>query len=140
MATTCITDRCRQYSWQGNLDFENDTHNMALYNGSGHGFDTLVYSATSEATGTGYVAKGNVLTGNSLTLDGTNHVAYMDWNDTQWTSSTITATDCLIYADSVTSDPALYVGDFGGSRSTSAGTFEVRLPVPAYNTAIMRFA
>ena len=143
MATTALTNRCREYSWKGVLDFTSDTHNMALYNGSSHDANTNVYTATNEASGTGYSAKGNALTGAALAVDTTNNVAYMDWDDTAWNSSTITATDCMIFADNITSpaaDPALYIGDFGGSKSTSSGTFTVRMPVAAYNTAILRFA
>ena len=143
MATTTMTNRCREYSWKKALDFENDSFNCALYNGSGHGANSNAYTATNEVVGTGYTAKGNLLTGNTLAVDTTNNVAYVDFDDTQWSSSTITATDCMIFDDTVTTpaaDPAVYIGDFNGSKSTSSGTFTVRMPTAAYNTAILRFA
>jgi hypothetical protein len=143
MATTCVTNRCREYLLKKALDFENDTHNMALYNASSHNQNTTIYTASNEVVGTGYVAKGNTLTGVAVAVDTTNHVAHVDWDDTQWTSSTITATDCMIFADNVTTpaaDPSIYIGDFNGSKSTSAGTFTVRMPTAAYNSAVVRLA
>jgi hypothetical protein len=143
MATNALTNRCRQYSFLGALDFENDTHQFALYNGSGHDANTNQYTATNEASGTGYSAKGNTLTGVSVNVDTTNDVVYVDWDNTQWTSSSITSTDGMIFADNVTTpaqDPAIAILDFNGSKSTSSGTFQVIMPTPAYNTALVRFA
>ena len=144
MATTTITNRAREYLLNGDLDFAADTINMALYNGSGHGANTTVYTVTNEASGTGYTAKGVTMAGVSITVDTSNNVAYVDWStDPSWAASTITATDCMIFHDSVTSpaaDPASYIGDFNGSKSSSSGTFSVVLPAPAFNTAIIRLA
>jgi hypothetical protein len=144
MATTTITNRCREYLLNGDLDFAADTYNMALYNGSGHDANTNTYTSTAEASGTGYTAKGVTMSGVGISVDTTNNVATVDWTtDPQWTSATITATDCMIFAESVTSpasDPAVYIGDFSGSKSSSSGNFTVVLPAPAYNTAIIRIA
>jgi len=142
MATTCITNAARQGFLQKDLDYT-DTHKIALYNGSGHLQTTGAYTVTNESSGTGYTAKGITLTSGALAVDNSNHVVYLDWDDVQWTSSTITATDCLIFNEDSTSpntDTSVYVGDFNGSKSTSSGTFEVLMPTPAYNTAIVRFA
>lgn len=145
MATTTITNRARQYFLNGDIDMAADTINMALYSSSGHDANTNTYTSTAEvATGSGYTAKGVVMSGVSIAVDTSNNVAYVDWTtNPSWATSTITATDCMIFADSVTSpaaDPAIYIGDFGGSKSSSSGTFEVVLPAAAYNTAIIRMA
>lgn len=143
MATTTITNRAREDWLKANIDIETDTNNMALYNGSGHAANTSAYTATNESSGTGYVAKGKALTGVVITIDTSNNVAFVDWDDVVWTSSSITSTDCLIFADSVTTpvaDPSIYVGDFGGSKTSSSGNFTVQMPVTAWNTAIVRIA
>ena len=117
---------------------------MALYNGSGHDQNTGAYTATAEASGTAYVAKGATMSGVVQATDTTNHVSHFDWtSDPSWAASTITATDCMIYDETATlpvADPSCYIGDFGGSRSSSAGAFTVTLPAAAYNTSVIRLA
>ena len=143
MATTTITNRCREYWLKGVLDAENDTLKLALYNNSGHGANTNAYTTTAEVSGSGYTAKGNTLSGVSVTTDTSNNVSYVDFSDSQWTSSTITATDCMIFADNIASpaaDPAMYIGDFNGSKSSSSGTFTVQFPTASATTAIIRIA
>jgi len=145
MATTCITNVCRRDWLSGSVyDMSTDVIMAALYNGSGHDKTTTQYSATSESSGTGYSAGGVAMSGISENLDGTNNVAFLDWStDPSWASSTITATDVMLYNTTVTlptNNPAMYIGDFAGSRSSNNGLFEVVLPLPAYNTAIIRIA
>lgn len=143
MATTTVTNRCREYWFKGVLDAENDTLKLALYNNSGHDANSSAYTTTAEASGSGYTAKGNTLTGVSITVDTSSNVAYMDCNDSQWTSSTITATDAMIFADNVTTpaaDPAMGIFDFNGSKSSSSGTFTVQFPTASATTAIIRIA
>ena len=144
MATTAITNRARQYMLNGDLDFAADTINMALYNISGHGVNTTIFTTVNEASGTGYTTKGMVMSGVAIVLDTSNNVAHVDWStDPSWPTSTITATDCMIFHDSVTSpasDPASYIGDFSGSKSSSAGTFSVVLPAPSFSTSVIRLA
>lgn len=138
-----MTNRCRQYLATGALDLDNDTLRFALYNGSSNGPNTTVYTATDEASGTGYTAGGAVAANNATTLDTTNNVLYLDCDNVQWTSSTITATDALLYDDTVSSpaaNPSLGVYDFGGSVSSNGGTFSLLIPTAAYNTALWRIA
>ena len=115
-----------------------------LYNGSGHGANTGAYTTVNEASGTGYTATGIAAVGATQATDTTNNASYYDWTtDPSWATSTITATDVMLYDDTVTTptaDVAVYIGDFGGSRSSSAGTFTVVLPAAAYNTAVVRLA
>lgn len=141
MATTAMTVRCREYFMRGVLAPLTDTLMMALYNGSSHGPNTTAYSATNEASGSGYTAKGKLVTNPAITTDTTNFAAILDFDNVQWTSSTITATDALLFADNVTSpaaDPAMSVHDFGGARASANGNFTLTMPGAAYNTAVLR--
>ena len=144
MATTTLTNVFRRDAFVSVFDFANDAFNMALYNASGHDANTTAYTVTNECPSTGnYTAGGNVLSGIAASLDTTNNVAYYDWADTSWASSTITATDCLLYDDTVTTPTAnmsIYVGDFGGERSTSNGTFQITMPSATFSTALVRLA
>ncbi len=122
-----------------------DTIKMALYSGASHNQNTTAYTTTDEAdaSGTNYTAKGNTLSGATQATDTSNHVSHYDFNDTSWSSASITADSCLIYSDTVTSptaDVSIYVGDFGGSKSSSSGTFSVVFPTAGYNTSIIRIA
>jgi hypothetical protein len=142
MATTCITNAFRQGSLQKDLDYT-DQHQIALYDDSGHDQTTGAYTATEESSGSGYSAKGETLANGALAVNASENVAYLTWDDVTWTSSSITATDCMIFNEDSTSpaaDTSVYIGDFNGSKTTTNGTFEVLMPTAAYNTAIVRFA
>ena len=141
-ATTCITNRCRKNWLDGNVfTIATDTFKVALYVDSSHDQNTTAYSTTNEvAAGGGYTQSGSALSGLAgPTEDTSNHVAYVDWDDETWSSSTITASDCLIY-DVTASNTSWYVGDFSGSKSSSNGAFTITMPAAAYNTSIVRIA
>ncbi len=143
--TTSLTNLFRQGLLAANFDLPNDTLNMALYNGETHNQNTGAYTTVNEAAGTGYTAKGVAMSGYTAALDTTNHVAHLDWStDPSWATSTITATACMQYNDTTVTTPAtdcsIYVGDFGGSKSSSAGTFTVVLPAAGYATSLVRLA
>jgi hypothetical protein len=146
MATTCLTNNFRKGLLKADYDFDSGIQDyyMALYDGSSHNQNVSAYTSTNESSGTGYSPGGTDMGDFSQLTDTTNHVSYLDnVTDPSWTTSTITATDCLIYRSGGTSPVAnasVYVGDFGGSKSSSAGTFTVVLPADAYNTAIIRLA
>jgi hypothetical protein len=142
-ATTGVTNNFRRDLLNGDIDFAADTFKIALYNNAGHGPNTSAYSATNESSGSGYSAGGTTLSGVSITVDASNNVAYVDWSDPSWSTATVTADECLIYDDTVTSptaNVACSVHDFNGEKSSSAGTFQILLPAAAYNTAIIRLA
>jgi len=98
---------------------------------------TTVYSTTNEVVGTGYTAGGNTLTNISPVISGT--TAYTDFNDTTWTTSTITARGALIY-NSTNGNRATVILDFGSDKASSAGDFTIIFPAPAAATAIIRIA
>lgn len=92
---------------------------------------TTNYSAlgTDEATGTGYVAGGNTLTGytNALTVD----TASIDWADSVWSAASISADGALIY-NSTRANKAVAVLAFADTSAipvTSTGAaFTVTIP------------
>ena len=119
-------------------DLDTDTIKIALYTSSATlDATTTAYSSTNEVTGTGYTAGGNTLAGASISIDGT--TAIVDFNDSTWSTATITARGALIYNASK-SNKAIAVLDFGTDKSSAGGDFTVVMPAPAAATAIIRIA
>ncbi len=123
----------------GTHDLDTDTIKIALYTSSATlGASTTAYSTTNEVTGsTGYTAGGNTLSGASITLSGS--TAIVDFTDTTWSSSTITARGALIY-NSSKSDKAIAVLDFGSDKSSTNGDFTIVFPTADASNAIIRIA
>ena len=119
----------------GEMDFSSDTSQVfkaALYTSSATlDASTTAYSTTNEVSGTGYTALGNTLTP-TITTSGT--TAYIDFADTSWTSSTITARGALIYKYDNSSNPAIAVLD----KTTTSSTFTITFPTAAASSAILR--
>jgi len=112
------------------------TYKLALYTSSASlSKASTVYSTTGEASGTGYTAGGQVLTGLTQALDG--DVAVMDFADPSWANATITARGAAIY-DSTNGNKVRAVLDFGADITATAGMFNVALPAPAAATAVIR--
>lgn len=131
------------------------THNFT--NSTGHSFKMALikagmagtYGAAStnysditgnsdEASGTGYSAGGAALTNVTPTSSGT--TAYTSFSSpVTWSTATISAAACMIYNTSA-SNKAVYVGDFGGTVTSTAGTFTVTLPTANSSSAIIRIA
>lgn len=122
-------------------DFDNpggNTFKIALYTSSATlGASTTAYSATNEVTGTGYTAGGNTLTSVSPTTSGT--TAYVDFADTTWSASTITANGALIY-NANSANASTVVLAFGSDKSSSNGDFTIVFPTANATDAIIRIA
>lgn len=122
-------------------DFDNpggNTFKIALYTSAATlGASTTAYSATNEVTGTNYVAGGNTLTAVSPTTSGT--TAFIDFADTTWSSSTITANGCLIY-NNTNANRAVVSLAFGSDKSSSNGDFQIVFPTANATDAIIRIA
>ena len=120
-----------------------DTFKIALYTSSATLDSTnTAYTATNEVTniGTNYTTGGNTLTGPAVASTGPiTTTAFLDFADSVWSASTITASGCMIY-NSSQSNKAVAVIDFGGSKVSTAGDFTVIFPTPDSATAIIRFA
>lgn len=115
-------------------DFSTDTFNIALYTASADiGADTTVYTATSEVTGSGYVAGGIALTGTTVTVSGT--TAFVDFSTAVF-SAAVTARGALIYNASK-GNKAVAVLDFGADK-TSTTTLTVTMPANTSTSALIR--
>lgn len=116
-----------------------DTFYIALYTSSATlNSTTTAYSATNEVSGTGYSAGGNSLTV-SQTPTSTSTTAWLDFADSTWSSSTITAAGALIY-NSTNSNKAVAVLDFGGDKTSTNGDFTIVFPTADSTSAIIRIA
>lgn len=119
-------------------DLDTDTIKIALFTSAATlSAATTAYSTSNEASGTNYTAGGNTLTGAAISLDGT--TAIVDFADTTWADSTITARQALIYNASK-ANRAIAVIDFGSDKTSTDGDFTVSFPAPAAATAILRIA
>jgi hypothetical protein len=115
-----------------------NTFKIALYTSAVNlGATTTAYSATSEVSGTNYTAGGNTLTNITPTSGGT--VAFTDFNDTTWTSATITANGALIY-NNTNQNRAVAVLAFGGDKTSTNGDFTIVFPAATSAAAIIRIA
>jgi hypothetical protein len=116
-----------------------DTFKCALYTSSATlDASTTVYSTTNEvASSGGYSAGGNTLTTVAPTSSGT--TAFVDFSDTTWSTSTITANGALIY-NSTQSNKAVAVLAFGSDKSSSGGNFTIQFPAADASNAIIRIA
>jgi hypothetical protein len=133
----------KQQILQGVHNFTNGTGNtfkLALYdNSASFTAATTAYTATNEVPNSGsYTAGGGTLTNVTPTTSGT--TAFTDFADLSFTSATITAFGALIYNDTVAGDPTVCVLDFGGAKTSTAGTFSIIFPAATATDAIIRIA
>lgn len=116
-----------------------DTFKIALYTSSATlDASTTAYSVTNEVSGSGYTAGGNTLTNVDPTSSGT--TAFLDFDDTTWSTATITARGALIYNSTAAGNPAVAVLDFGADKTSTAGDFTVVFPTADASNAIVRVA
>jgi hypothetical protein len=119
-----------QYDGTAVTDWDTDTIKAALLtaytvNQDTHDFFDDV--SGTEITGTGYTAGGATLGSKTATYDTATDQTRMDAADTTWTTSTLSATDCVVYKSTGTAStsPLIVAVDFGGTVATTAGTFQV---------------
>jgi len=133
----------KQEILQGVHNFTNGTGNtfkLALYtNSASFTAATTAYTATNEVANSGtYSAGGGTLTNVTPSTSGT--TAFTDFADLSFTSATITAFGALIYNDTAAGDPTVCVLDFGGAKTSTAGTFTIIFPTNDASNAIIRIA
>jgi carbon monoxide dehydrogenase subunit G len=115
-----------------------DTFKIALFTSAASlDASTTTYSTSNEVSGAGYTAGGNTLTNVNPTSSGT--TAFIDFDDTTWSSATITAAGALIY-NSTNGDRAVAVLDFGGDKTSTNGDFTIQFPTADASNAIIRIA
>ena len=111
-------------------------YKMALYDSTATlNANTLVYTTTSEVTGTGYTAGGEILLPTIPTSN--NGVAYVSFANVIWTPAAFTTRGALIYNS--TTNAAVAVLDFGADK-TASNTFTVTFPPATSTTAIIRLS
>jgi hypothetical protein len=133
----------KQEILQGVHNFTNGTGNtfkLALYdNSASFTAATTAYTSSNEVANSGsYAAGGGTLTNVTPTTSGT--TAFTDFADLSFTSATITAFGALIYNDTAAGDPTVCVLDFGGAKTSTAGTFTIIFPAADASNAIIRIA
>ena len=115
-----------------------DTFKLALFTSSATlGASTTAFSASNEASGTGYSSGGSNLTSVTPTTSGT--TALCDFNDLTFSSASITANGALIY-NSDASNKAVCSLAFGGDKTSTAGDFTITFPTADASNAIIRIA
>jgi len=118
------------------------TYRIALYTSAASlSAATTQYSATNEQTdsGSNYTAGGQTLSGFTATLIGS--TGCLEWtSDPAWATSTISADGAVIYNEDHASNAALCVLDFGGTITSTNGTFTVTFPAYDSTTALLRIA
>jgi hypothetical protein len=92
---------------------------------------------TDEVTGTGYTTGGATLATFTTSLD--TNTAILDFTvDPTWATSTISAIGAIIYNSSRT-NKAVAVFDFGGTITSTAGTFTATLPAATAAAGLIRY-
>jgi hypothetical protein len=91
-------------------------------------FVSDVLAVGTEASGTGYTAGGQALSGVSISPSG--HVVTVTCTSPSWASSTITASYAVFYDSTPgtnSTNPVICYWDFGGAQSSSSGTFTLTI-------------
>ena len=106
---------------------------------------TTAYETTDEVGNSGtYTAGGGAATVESTFPKLDNTTAIVDFADVSFTSATISAQAAVIYNNStvsgLTTNAAVCVLDFGGVKSSTAGTFTISFPAAEDDSAILRIA
>jgi hypothetical protein len=133
----------KQEILQGVHNFTNGTGNtfkLALYdNSASFTAATTAYTSSNEVANSGsYSAGGGTLTNVTPTTSGT--TAFTDFADLSFTSATITAYGAMIYNDTASGNPSVCILDFGGAKTSTAGTFTIIFPAADASNAIIRIA
>ena len=126
---------------KGTFNFDSsggDTFKIALFTSlAGFSTSTTTYTGASNevASGSGYTTGGNTLTNAGVGIG--SNIAYVDFDDTTWSTASITAVGALIYKSSA-SNEAVLVLDFGGTKTSTSGDFQISFPADNSTSAIIR--
>ena len=140
--TQAICNSFKQQLLEGAHDLRNgqDVINIALYQSSATlDSTTTAYTATGEASGTGYSAGGQGLANVNPALSGSTGVA--DFADEVFSGVTITVRGALLYNTTPThtyTNPAIVVLDFGTDISAISGDLTIQFPTADASNAIIR--
>ena len=136
MLTPGMCNTFKEELLKGIHDFLTDTFKIALYTNSATlGPATTVYTTSNEASGAGYTAGGNTLTGATVSLS--QGVAYVTFSTTTWVSGNFSARGALIY-NSSKANRAVAVYEFGEIKTVSSGNFQIQFPPNNPTDAVIR--
>jgi hypothetical protein len=138
--TTAICSSFKQELMTGTHNLNSNTIKAALYLTTGSiGASTTVYTATGEASGSGYSAGGITATSGTVGLTGS--TAY--WQPgaalSFGTVTLATAFDCVLLYNSTQTNKAIASWNFG-STTVNNGTFTINLPTNDSSNALIRLA
>ena len=110
----------------------------STYGAASTNYSDITSSPGDEVANSGtYTAGGGTLVSQGVTLSGT--TAFVDFADISFTSATISADGCMIYNANV-GNRAVSLHDFGGTKTSTNGTFSVVFPAADASNAILRLA
>ena len=143
-----ISNVFKEQLLKGNHNFQpgGDTYKLALFTSSKTrvATDPVKFNTDNEISGTGYTSGGNTLTNSGVVGGASASTAFIDFQDTSFTTATITARCAQIYQSSGAAASAnldsVCILDFGGDFVTVAGTFTIQFPAAGTSTAIIRLA
>lgn len=136
MPTSIIYDSCLFDTVTGAIDMDTDTFKCMLVNATYAAISDTTKKTThtkrsdvtsNEVTGTGYTTGGTASTF-SVVNDTVNNRADTTMGAVSWTTSTITASGAVLYKSrggAASADNLVAYIDFGGSLSSTAGTFSL---------------
>lgn len=125
-------DNAKKNLWNGTINLATSPINVALVTSAYTPAQaTDQYWSTvqpNEASGTGYTAGGQALTGQTVSADTVNHRGKFTANNVTWSNATVTAVGAVLYVNTGTASTSPLIGyiDFGGSKSSSAGNFTIQ--------------
>ena len=135
----CTSFKSQLMTATHNFATNGNTFKLALYTSSATmSASTTAYSTNQEATGTNDTATGGTLTKVAPTTSGT--TAFTDFADLTFGTATVTARGCMIFNDTASGDPAVAVFDFGGDKTSTAGSFTITFPTADASNAVIRIA
>ena len=142
--TTAVCNTFKTEVLEAEHDFGVSTqvYKIALYlTGATINKSTTSYGTTQESSGTNYTAGGKKLAVASQLVTLETDTACVDFGNVSWETATITAKGAVIYNfSSSTKKKAVCVLNFGGNKTSTAGTFTVQFPAVTDTQAILRIA
>jgi hypothetical protein len=138
-----LTDSFKQEMLQAGQNLATDTLKMALYTAFADiGQLTTVYTTDNEvATGNGYAAGGETMTGVTISTQTTGPNAgtvYVNFNNVSWPGANFVARGALIY-NTTRSNKTVAVLDFGSDKTFTSTNNTVTMPANTATTALIRF-
>lgn len=132
----CIPTSCKVELLQGVHNLAEDEIRIALYGADADlGPNTTVYTATGEASGTGYTAGGQELA--AADVQNSSGSAWVYWDNPSWPGANFYASGAMLY--NVTQDnKAILILNFGSSRLFSSTNNTITFPAANADSALMR--